>query len=149
MKLITEGDPFLFQTNDGGNINVENGITELSSGLETAAYLSLFGGNEDDDGSEKTDKNWWGNFTETVESAQYRSETQYILRSLPATSGNLGKLREAVLRDLDWMVQDKVASEIDVNVTIPGLNKVMIECNINAIGPENQFVFYENWKASI
>ena len=50
--MTQQGDVLLFQTVDDGEINIENGVVEMSGGLETAAYLSLYGGNEDDDGRE-------------------------------------------------------------------------------------------------
>ena len=47
---IQQGDVKLIQTNDDGDINIINGVTEMSGGLETTVYLALFGGNEDDNG---------------------------------------------------------------------------------------------------
>ena len=60
-----QGDVSLFQTNDDGNIEVEGGIVTMGGGLETSAYLSLFGGNEDDDNRTDNPANWWGNIDET------------------------------------------------------------------------------------
>jgi len=76
-------DVYLFQTNDDGEICIENGIVSLTGGLDTAAYLSLFGGNEQDDGSQNTSLNYWGNILENDKAFQYRSQTQYLLRSIP------------------------------------------------------------------
>ena len=50
MTTVQQGDVLLFQTIDDGNVEVINGIITMSGGLDTAAYLSLFGGNEEDDG---------------------------------------------------------------------------------------------------
>ena len=144
-----QGDVLLFQTNDGGNIIVENGITLMSGGLETAAYLSLFGGNEDDDGSQDNKFNWWGNIDETDPANQYRSETQYLLQSLTSTSGNLKRVEEAAKRDLAWMVEKGAASEIEVLAIIPGVNKVKFTITITAQGEEHTFEFIENWKSEI
>ena len=44
-----EGDVLLFQTNDEGDIESIDGVVTMSGGLETMFYLSIFGGNEDDD----------------------------------------------------------------------------------------------------
>ena len=141
---MQQGDVLLFQTVDDGNINVENGITEMSSGLETAAYLSMFGGNEDDDGSDGNKDNWWGNIDEVDPVNQYRSETQNLLQSIPATSGNLLRIQSAVERDLAWFIEVGVAVSVAAIVTIPALNRVRITINIDG---DTTLVFVENWQA--
>ncbi len=142
-----QGDVLLFQTNDNGDINVEAGIVEFSGRLGTSVYLSLFGGNEDDDGRAANDLTWWGNIDETEPDRKYRSETQNLLRSLPAVSRNLLRIQDAALRDLQWLLDQNVASSINVVATIPGINRVNIEIRIEAVGEETQFEFTENWKA--
>lgn len=146
--MTQQGDILLSQTNDEGDINVEGGIVEMSGGLETAAYLSLFGGNEDDDGLSENGQTYWGNLDEIDPARQYRSETQFLLEGLPATTGNLGRLEDAAKRDLAWFVDKKVASSITVVASIPGLNKIKLIINIDALGEESSFEFVQNWKAS-
>jgi phage gp46-like protein len=141
-------DVKLFQTNDGGDITVVNGVTGLSSGLDTAAYLSLFGGNEDDDGRPDSPYTYWGNIDEINPSRIYRSRTQYLLKSLPSTSNNLRRVEDAALIDLNWFTTDKVASSINVVASMPGLNKIKLIINIEANGIESSFEFVENWKAA-
>jgi phage gp46-like protein len=143
---IQQGDVLLFQTVDGGDININNGIVEMSGGLETAAYLSLFGGNEDDDGRDDNDANWWGNLLENETSKQYRSETQFLLQAFPVNSSSILRLESANKRDLAWFVSDAVASSVDSDVTIPGVNKINMDIDIDAIGQESSFNFLENWK---
>jgi len=144
--MAHDGDPLLYQTTDGGNINVVNGIFEMSGGLDTAAYLSLFGGNEDDDGRNDNSFTWWGNIDEIDKAKHYRSETQNLLQSLPATSNNLRRIKEAAKRDLQWMLDKKVATTIEATVTIPTLNAVKITIVIGALGESLNFEFIENWK---
>lgn len=143
-----QGDVFLSQTNDGGEIIVEGGLTKLHSGFETAFYLSLFGGNEDDDGSENSVNQWWGNLTE-VESFKYRSRTQHALDTIPPSSGNLLKIEAAVRTDLQWFIDEAVANSVTVNVSIPGYNQVLIEGSIDADGNPIDFRFFENWRAAV
>jgi len=149
MNEITQGDVLLFQTVNNGDILIENGLTKLSGGMETAAYLSLFGGNEDDAGNDNSSQEYWGNLDETNPAFKYRSETQNLLKSIPATSSNLNRIRDAVKTDLEWFVTEGVATEVDALVTIPGLNEISIKVTINAFGEESEFEFIENWKASI
>lgn len=132
-----QGDVNLFQTDDDGDITVVGGIVTMVGGLETSAYLSLFGGNEDL-------SNWWGNIDADDKSKEYRSETQNLLQSIPATTGNLRRIEDAANRDLAWFITDKVASSVAVVVTMPALNKIKITVNIDGGSLE----FVENWKAS-
>jgi phage gp46-like protein len=144
---MQEGDVHLFQTADDGDISVANGIVEMTGGLETAAYISIFGGNEDDDGSNESSQTWWANLNEVEQQYQFRSETQNILQALPATSGNLIKVTNAVKRDLNWFLTLNIASSVLVAVSMPALNTICIEVNVSANGEEKQFQFTENWKA--
>ena len=141
-------DVLLFQTDDGGDITVERGVVELSNGLESTVYLSLFGGNEDDDGTPNSPESWWGNIGEDQIDRTYRSETQHLLRSLPATSGNLRRIEEAVNRDLAWLIAAGVASSVSGVASVIGLNRVKIIIDVEAIGLASRFKFVENWKAS-
>ena len=147
--MTQEGDVFLYQTIDDGEIDVENGLIEMSGGLDTAAYLSLFGGNEDDSGSDNDPFNWWANLDEIDPANQYRSETQHLLAGIPATSGNLHRIEDAANRDLKWLLDKKIASLVAVTASIPALNRIKILVNIEAQGIESSFEFVENWKASV
>lgn len=142
-----QGDVRLFQTVDDGEISVSGGLVAMDGGLETAAYLSLFGGNENDDGGSESVVTWWGNLSETEAVRQYRSETQNLLRALPATSGNLRRIEEAAGRDLAWFLSEGVASSVDVAASIPALNRVRLDVTIRAEGEESTFEFSANWKA--
>jgi phage gp46-like protein len=143
-----QGDVKLFQTDDEGDITVRDGVVEMGGGLETAAYLSLFGGNEDDDGLADNPKTWWGNLDEIDPAKQYRSETQNLLRGIPATSGNLRRVEDAASRDLAWFVSERVASSVSVSASMPGINRIKITVDIEADGIESRFEFVENWKVS-
>ena len=141
-------DVFLFQTLDDGEITVENGVIEMSSGLDTAAYLSLFGGNEDCSGQENCPFSWWGNFSENDKAKRYISETQFLLKTIPAIPANLRRIEDAAKRDLNWFIENKVASSVIVTGNIPSLNTIKISGIIEANGIESSFEFVENWKAS-
>jgi len=143
-----QGDVKLFQTNDDGDITVTDGIVEMSGGLETMAYLCLFGGNEDDDGRDDNPFNWWGNLDENETANQYRSETQNLLQALPATTGNLRRIEDAANRDLAVFTEEKIASSVTVAVSIPGINRIKIIIDIEANGEESSFEFTENWKST-
>ena len=139
--MTQQGDVLLSQTVDDGEINIENGLVEMSGGLETAAYLSMFGGDEDLG-------EWWGNLEETEPARKYRSETQNLLQSIPATSGNLRRIEQAATRDLAWFLEVKAASSVEVSASIPSINHVSITVVIEAEGVQSEFNFVENWEAT-
>lgn len=145
---IQQGDYLLHHTPDNGDVTIEEGILEMTQSFETAAYLSLFGGNEEDDGSLDSPLQWWGNLDETDANKHMRSEAQHVLRSLPATSGNLLRLQDAVKRDMNWLLTTRAANEINVSIGVPRLNWVNIRIRVTAVGREEQFEFTENWKAA-
>jgi phage gp46-like protein len=135
-------DVLLRQSNDGGEITLENGLVLMSEGLETAAYLSLFGGNQDDAGDTASARlQWWGNLDEVEPARTYRSETQYLLKSLAAVPRNLRRVEQAASRDLAWMLTAGVATRIDVASTIPALNRIALEITIVTPTTTVQLVF--------
>lgn len=134
-------DVLLFQTQDDGDIEVEGGTVTLSGGLETAAYLSLFGGNPS--GGE-----YWGNGLDNAPARKLVSETQRLLRTAPLTTGNLARVNEAAKRDLQWMVDAGAASSVEVVASIPALDTVGLAVTISAQGEESKFEFAENWRQS-
>lgn len=143
-----EGDVLIFQTNNEGEIRVEDGLVEMSGGLETMMYLSLFGGNEEDSGEDATEAlQFWGNFNETLPERKYRSETQFLLKALAVTSASLRPVELAASRDLADFVKVGIADEVLVSASIPGLNKIKISIDIKKNGIiQDSFDFIENWK---
>lgn len=141
-----EGDVLLEQTPDDGEITITNGLVTMTPGLDNAAYLSLFGGNDDDPGGEDTTLAWWGNLTQERAERQYRSETQYLLRAIPAITANLRRIEDAVRRDLAWMLSNGVAASVEAEATIPALNKVQIDVTING---DETLTYTENWQRSL
>lgn len=126
------GDVLLFTTLDGAEINVKNGILEMTDGFETAVYLSLLGGNFDDDGTEATKKNeWWGNKLEDNNpERKLISRYQNIIYGLPATPANLQKLEEAAKLDLQWFITEKIADIVNINIRLLEKNRIDNEIEI-------------------
>jgi phage gp46-like protein len=138
-------DVRLFHTADGGEIELARGST-MADGLETAVYLSLFGGNERDSGLSADDHlQWWGNLSELDQQRQYRSETQHLLRSLPAIPANLRRIEDALTRDLGWLTAD-IATKVTAVATIPRLNSIAIDVDVTMkTGTQYQFQFATGW----
>jgi phage gp46-like protein len=134
-------DVLLRQTNDGGDIIAEAGLLRMSEGLETAAFLSMFGGNELDAGDTDSTEQWWGNIGETEAARTYRSETQFLIKSLPTIPANLLRIEQAGARDLAWMVEAGVAKSVAVSARIPALNSVAVDVTIDTLLREVTFTF--------
>lgn len=119
-------DVLLRQTNDGGDVTIRGGLLLMSEGLETAAYLSLFGGNEDDPADADSAQQWWGNLLDVEPERAYRSETQFLVQGLPAIPFNLRRIEQAAARDLQWMLDTGAAQSITVEATIPAVARVRV-----------------------
>jgi len=145
--VLQQGDVHLYQTVDDGDISVVDGVVEMVGGLQVMAYLCLFGGNAADDRSQDSNRSWWYNLNISDPSLQYRAETQFLLRSIPATSANLIRIQDAAARDLAIFTEQGIASSVDVTASIPAPNRISIVVNIDAEGDESRFEYVENWKA--
>lgn len=130
------------QTVDGGEIESINGIIAMDGGLESSIYLSLFGGNEQDSGGDNLSNSWWGNGLETDPDRQYRSKTQYLLRSIPSVTSNLVRIKNAVEEDIAWAIDDGLLEDVVVSVGVPGLNQVYIRID-STVG---KFEYVEFWE---
>lgn len=125
-------DVLLYNTTEGGEIEYVNGVATTEDGLQTAVYLSLFGGNSEDSGLTADDaKQWWGNLIEDQPARKLRSETQHLLKVLPLIPGNLQRVRETVERDLTWLGEEGIVSGVVVQVTMPQLNRVAIRVDVH------------------
>lgn len=143
-----QGDVLLTSTDDGGEVTETDGIIEATAGFETVAFISLFGGNKNDDGTESTKPQaWWGNLTDPDDPDRWlTSRTQNILTGFPAIPGNLNKIIEAVQLDLAWFKSEKIADTIEISASIPARNKLQLDIII--LKDQKKLVelrYEENW----
>lgn len=145
-----DGDVLMYQSDNYGDITAEDGIIAMTSDFDTMAYLTLFGGNDDDPGGYDKSRQYWGNFSEPDMVKHYRGEFQYLLESIPATSGNLTLLQDAATRDFERaFVDTKIANSVTVTATIPAFGQISVLIEIDAYGSKSQFKFTENWESTI
>jgi phage gp46-like protein len=136
-------DVLIEQSDDGGEVTIESGLVTLTDDFRSAAYLSLFGGNEDDNGLDSSAQ-WWGNLGETEPNRRYRSRTEYLLQSLAPSSANLLLLEDAARADLQWLIDTGAAKAVDAVASIPALNKLSLVVIING---DQTVTYLENWAA--
>lgn len=132
---------------DGGDIEAINGAITMDNTLATAVLLSIFGGNEQDSGSDgDKPRQFWANFEEPDESARYRSETQYLLNTLPLVPASLKRFQDAAGRDLAWLQTEKLATFIGVTARMPARNQLALDVAIEVNGVKFGNTF--NWSSS-
>lgn len=103
-------DAILEYTDAGPDLVLEPGDLAQDQGLQTAVLLSLFCDARDEDQPAGVDKRgWWGD----VEGDQWGSRLWTIAREV-ASSGNALIARQTAEASLQWMVEDGIASQIEV-----------------------------------
>lgn len=126
-----EGDVFLIETSDGGDIVLENGCVKSCKDFSTAVYLSLFGGNKDDAGMVKNRNTWWANtLQETPESEKMISRFQAVITGFPLSIKNIRQAESAAALDLDWLKHEGVADEIITFGKTKGKNTFVLKVEI-------------------
>jgi phage gp46-like protein len=127
-----EGDLLLEDTPDGGDIQLINDVFVSDTTLKTAVYLSLFGGNKDDNGKVKNKNTWWGNTLAGVsENEKIISRFQSIIFSLPMSTKNIQEAETAAKLDLQWIIDEGIGNDIIVSGSAIARNKFKIKINIS------------------
>ena len=135
-------DVLLYDTLDGGELALDGSSIVLTTGLDTAVYLSLFGGNEYDTGlSDDSSDQWWGNLLETDTSKHLRGQLQALLLSTAPNSGNLQRFRDAANNDLRWLTSKGLAKSIDVQVRVLKVQQLQIDISIVINGNNSTYSF--------
>jgi phage gp46-like protein len=146
-----EGDLLLSETPDGGDVAIENNLFVCDRSFNTAVYLSLFGGNKDDNGTVKNSKTWWGNtLSGTAENEKLVSRFQAVISGLPMTTKNIQEAERAASLDLAWIVDEGIADKITVSGRAATRNKFSLFADIQSGGKsiyKNTFSLF--WKAGI
>jgi phage gp46-like protein len=146
-----EGDLLLTETPDGGEVAIENGLFVCDRSFNTAVYLSLFGGNKDDNGKVKNSKTWWGNtLPGTAENEKLVSRFQAVISGLPMTIKNIQEAESAASLDLKWIADEGIAEKITVSGRAVTRNKFSLFVDIQSGAKsiyKNTFSLF--WKAGI
>jgi phage gp46-like protein len=126
-----DGDLMLYPTPDGGDINLVGGQPDMDAGLWTAIYLSLFSGK------------WWGNAI-SEQAARFADSIEAVIR----TDSNRDRLdvEEAARKALQWLLDEGIASAVDVQATIPATGWIALAVTITEPGAEPAVLRYKiNW----
>jgi len=118
--MIRQGDLYLYNTDDGGAIEIKSGEPVMDPGLETATFLSLFSNGSEDH---------WMN--------EYLTGAMGVgCKFYPYVSGNaktastIRKARNYCLSDLAWMKKEGLADEIEVEVISQDARRIELTVDI-------------------
>jgi phage gp46-like protein len=146
-----EGDLYLADTEDGGDIRVEEEFFVNDKTFNTAVYLSLFGGNKEDAGKIKNSRSWWGNMLSgTAENEKMVSRFQAVIAGKPMTAKNIQEAENAAELDLKWLKSEGAADGIKANGRAASGSRFLLDIKISAAGEtvyDNTFALF--WKAGV
>ena len=148
-KTDFKGDVYIHSTNDGGEIGIEDGLVLDCNTFSTAVYLSLFGGNKDDDAG-RSKETWWGNLVSgTGENERIVSQFQAAICGLPLTSGNLKKAQAAAERDLAWLKDEGIADSVSVTLKAEDVKRVAVTVEVRKDGGKIfESNYYFEWEGA-
>ena len=118
----TLGDPLIVDLGDGGDLAIQGGQPTMSSGIENAVYLSLM-----------VEPNWWGNDIDPANPGVIGSyHFLPLTRRVKLGPAMLGDADDAIQADLKWMLDDGVASSIDVALEIQNITWLAVKLTVTA-----------------
>lgn len=131
---MQNGDVLLFQTLNGGDISITDGIAQMTQGLETAVYLSLF-----------SPIDTYLNEAAETPDEKLSSQTEEVLNNKPQTSKNYQLLVQAVDADLKWLISNGSANSIEASAASDGLNRVIINISIEQDSGSTNITIPTDW----
>lgn len=120
MANMREGDIKLYQTNDGGEILVTLGEPEMEGGLFTSIFISLF---------ESDNTDYWMNEW-LPEEEKITGYFYSFIKGVPKTPSNMVKAADYAKLDLDWMIKNNIADEINVDIQSNDVKSISLSVEI-------------------
>lgn len=142
--ISQSGDVLISVTDDGFEMSHTSGMMEMTESLETIVALSLFGGNDTDNGSQATEAyQWWGNENEPKERV-LRSEFQTLLTGGPITSRRMFDLSDAAKRDLERdLIGNGLAKGVSTRLSMRSNKSYLLEIELLLNGNETGSINFE------
>lgn len=130
-------DLVIYETGDGGDLEIKADDLQLISGLTNQVYLALFGGNlaQSTDSSISDDEqrlDYWGN--EILEKDnQFNSTFEKTLREISLNTSGIRELENAAKKDLEYLQE---FATIEINGSLISVSR--FELNIHIIEPSEK-----------
>lgn len=129
-------DILIYESGNGGEVNIVNGDLETTSSIANQSYLAHFGGNveasttdEEIEGEERQD--WWGNaFFQDEKEARMNSELERALNENAIGSAGRSEIERRAKEDLEYLSE---ISEVITNVALTDHDKITITDHITEI----------------
>ena len=137
MNKIKSGDIKLIPTVDGGDLHFVGGQPEIDDGIETAIYISLF-----------SDGGFWANSISDI-AEQLDSEVNAITARGTLTNKFRLDLIEAAKNALQWLLDENVCEEIDVNAFIKNSSIIILTILLVQPSGDVELKYEINWKNQI
>lgn len=132
MKNRFNGDPCIKITENGAKMKFIDGQPIIDKGLENAVQISLF-----------TKPGWWGN--SLVRDTNKKIGSNYERQRIIIDVDTLNDVRNDAIQALQWMLDVKLASKIDIEVFNPNTNYIKTYVKISPPGQDiKQLLFYSN-----
>ena len=151
MDLSTK-DISIFESGDGGELNIINGDLVLSNTLYQHIYISLFGGNVNypTKGNEVKSQerlDYWANdliFKDRF-NKQYNSLTEQTINKVVINSSGRLKIENAVKQDLSYISN---IVELSIDVVILDINRLSINLTLSETSNKSNKLLQFIWNSS-
>lgn len=136
MRSAFQGDPYIVMTQDGATLSFVEGQPITDQGFENAVLISLF-----------TRRGWVGNDLFDQLDQQIGSDFEDSMK-LALNLEGLNRRRQAAESALSWLVNQGRVRDIEVNVTNPNSNIIIVSIRIFPPFGESVDLTLENFGAS-
>lgn len=145
-------DLSIYESGNGGELQVVNNDLVLSESLFNQVYLSLFGGNLEastrgDEPFNQERFDYWQNslFNSEFPSKQLNSQTEILLTNLVLNSSGRLQLIQAVTNDLDYL-RGFIKFSADVSFESSNIVKIIIKFELKSNDNDTFTFVYDNSK---
>ena len=101
MNTYQDGDVLFLMTPDGGEMNIQDGLTEMTALWDSFVLIALMGSNREDDGTAATNKKQYMGNEDEEPQYQNRSRFHSMIYGKPITSETIKELGEAAALDIN------------------------------------------------
>lgn len=131
----------LFLVDDCVDLVIENDDLKNDGGLETAILISLFTDQHVDldevPFGETSQRGWWGDLFPDIEGDEIGSKL-WTLGRRKTTLPTRNKIIELARNSLQWLIEDGVASEVNVDAEIVARDRIDLSIEIIRPNEPNQ-----------
>lgn len=123
-------DISIYETGNGGDMNLRADDIDIVKGFANQIYLALFGGNVEENTTESSSeqeqrKDWWGN--ELIEGEKFNSNFERALLVNPLNSAGISALENAAKEDLKFL---KEYGTLTIEGSLIGVGKFQLSVGI-------------------